>query len=106
MQVVLPPTDKPSSSALERDHDPADALHGPLSEIIFGGLLEDRGDGNPDTNLFDSGLDSMAIMQLIIMVEEKFSVQIPASDVSKGNFQSIRALAMLIHRLAASHGGE
>jgi acyl carrier protein len=46
---------------------------------------------------YEAGLDSMAIMQLLILVEEEFGVNIPESDLTRENFSNIRHLAHLIH---------
>lgn len=49
-----------------------------------------------DSDLFAAGLDSMAIMQLLLLMEEEFQVVIPAESVSRENFKTTRAVATLI----------
>lgn len=50
-----------------------------------------------DSNLFKAGLDSMGIMQLLILIENHFSLVLGEVDISKVNFVSIRSLAAIIH---------
>lgn len=53
-----------------------------------------------DSDLFAAGLDSMAIMQLLLLLEERFGVSIPVESVSRENFRSARSIAALL----AAHG--
>ena len=67
-----------------------------LLTIITTEILETSPDFDENSDLFEAGLDSMAIMQLIIQIEEHFGVQIPASKLTKGNFSTIKDLAQII----------
>ncbi len=49
-----------------------------------------------ESDLFDAGLDSMAIMQLLLLLEEHYGVAIPVGSVSRANFKSGRAIAALL----------
>jgi len=49
-----------------------------------------------DTDLFESGLDSMAIMQLLIAIETRMGKAIPVSDVTRENFHSPREILSLL----------
>ena len=49
-----------------------------------------------EDDLFEAGLDSMAIMQLLLLIEENFGVDIPASELSRENFSTAKAIAQLI----------
>jgi len=42
------------------------------------------------------GLDSMALMQLLILIENHFDLMLTEADLSRENFTSIRSLAALI----------
>ena len=47
----------------------------------------------PDEDLFTSGiLDSLAILQLVMFVEENFSIEVLDSDVVFENFHSVQAI--------------
>jgi acyl carrier protein len=48
------------------------------------------------SDLFEAGLDSMAIMQLLLLLEERFGVAIPAGSVSRANFQTTKAISALL----------
>ena len=38
----------------------------------------------------------MALMQLVLLLEEGFGVVVPDSDICRANFQSVRQLAHLV----------
>ena len=46
-------------------------------------------------DLFLAGLDSMAVMQLVVAAEERFGVRLQAVDLSKENLGTAEALAAL-----------
>ena len=64
-------------------------------------LLEVRPGFDAESNLYDNGLDSMAIMQLLLLVEEKYGVAIPDGALTRPNFQTVRQVAQLIREHAA-----
>ncbi len=47
-------------------------------------------------DLFQAGLDSMAVMQLVVAAEEQFGVQLQAGDLTKENLTTAESLATLI----------
>jgi acyl carrier protein len=51
-----------------------------------------------DGNLFEAGLDSMAVMQLIVIAEERFGAVIGPEDAGRENLETPEALARLIGR--------
>ncbi len=52
-----------------------------------------------ETELIESGvLDSLAILDLVVFVEQRFGVELTADEITPGNFGSIAALAALIER--------
>ena len=74
----------------------ADSLEPRLVSLIAERIL-DAGSGlTAETNLYDAGLDSLAIMQLLLLLEEEFQVTIPVESVSRANFATIRAVADLV----------
>lgn len=73
-----------------------DALAATLLELIRNRVLELSPDFGPGDNLYDAGLDSMAIMQLLLVVEEEFGVPIPVESASKKNLSSALSLADLV----------
>lgn len=67
-----------------------------LFEILSTEILEVPA-GFPITgDLFDAGLDSMAIMRLLIQIEKAFGCRIPVNQVSRENFSTVAKIAALI----------
>ena len=54
-----------------------------------------------DGSLFEAGMDSMAVMQLIVLVEERFGAVIGPEDAGRENLETPEALARLIGRRLA-----
>lgn len=48
------------------------------------------------SDLFDAGLDSMAIMQLLLLLEEEFGTPIPVESVTRENFRTVHGVALLV----------
>lgn len=53
----------------------------------------------PGANLYDAGLDSMGIMQLLLAIEDRFGILLPEAAVSRRNFCSVENLASLLREL-------
>ncbi len=64
--------------------------------LISEQVLEAPAGFSPETNLYETGLDSMAIMQLLLALEEEFSISLPVETISRKNFSSVRAVAQLL----------
>lgn len=70
-------------------------------EKFLKSTLNSKGSGdlllNSNANLFTSGaLDSFGLMEVILMLEEKFNVSIPAEMFDDRRFQEIRTLPDVI----------
>ncbi|MGE9270205.1 MAG: acyl carrier protein [Verrucomicrobiales bacterium] len=50
-----------------------------------------------DSQLFEAGLDSMAIMQLLLHIEDHFHVILEPVDLSRENFQTVPKIVELIN---------
>ena len=72
-----------------------------LVVLVSERLLETPPGFNEDHDLYESGLDSMAIMQLLILVEEEFGVALPESELTRQNFSTVRSVAALIRARTA-----
>ena len=46
-----------------------------------------------DSDLFHAGLDSMAIMQVILIVEEEFGAKLPDGSIKREVFATVRRIA-------------
>ena len=65
--------------------------------------LLDGADGlGPTTLLADAGLDSMAIMQLLLLIEDRFGLWLPEEDLTRDNFACVRSLAVAVARRLAA----
>jgi acyl carrier protein len=60
------------------------------------GLLELDWDFPEDGDLIAAGLDSMAVMQLVVAVEDEFGVELTPDDLTRKNLATPTALAALI----------
>ena len=70
----------------------AASLLEPLEEL----LAEVPENLGVETDLFAQGLDSMGIMQLFLVIEEQFGVQLGPKDVTEERFKSALAIARVI----------
>jgi len=83
--------------------DPA-TLENALSELLQERLLDLPEGFTAGTNLYEAGLDSMGIMQLLLAIEDRFGVLLPEADVSKKNFCTVANLSALLHRHLIERG--
>lgn len=60
------------------------------------GVLELDWDFPEDGDLFTAGLDSMAVMQLVVAVEDRFGIELGPEDLTKANLATPTTLAALI----------
>jgi len=52
--------------------------------------------------LIDSGIiDSMALLRLIVFIEERAGVRVPDAEVLPDNFQTVASIDSLVQRLKA-----
>jgi acyl carrier protein len=67
-----------------------------LIEILSSEILETPPGFDEHSNLFDAGLDSLGTMQLLVRIEQRFGIQIPAGKLTKENSSTIQQLSLLI----------
>ena len=60
------------------------------------GVLELDWDFPVDGDLFAAGLDSMAVMQLVVAVEDRFGLELAPEDLTKARLATPTTLAALI----------
>jgi len=65
-----------------------------LSELIAAKTKLNAADIRPDLNLEDSGLDSFARIELILVIEEEFDIEL--SDAESANVATINDIVTLI----------
>jgi acyl carrier protein len=67
-----------------------------LLGILASDILELEPEFKCTDDLFEAGLDSMAIMRLLIHVETAFGCRLPVSQVNRENFSTVQKIAALI----------
>jgi acyl carrier protein len=60
------------------------------------GVMELDWDFPEDGDLLAAGLDSMAVMQLVVAVEDRYEVELGPEDLTKENLATPTSLAALI----------
>lgn len=90
---------------MSRPVPPLEILEPQLVALLRERLLDTPHPFEATTDLYSLGLDSMAIMQLLILIEEEYGVALPESSLTRQNFTTVRQLAQLIlaQRRAAAH---
>ena len=80
-----------------------------LTEQIFGILrdeiLESPEGFTPQSNLVDAGLDSLAVTQLLLSIEEGTGVWVDESLITPDHFESTESLAKLVFEQLEAAGG-
>jgi acyl carrier protein len=81
----------------EPDHG---AILDAVRALLEGSLLIEVPDSGAD--LFAGGqLDSLGLVELLVLLEERFDVVIPPADLDVDSFRSVDAIAALVARLRA-----
>jgi D-alanine--poly(phosphoribitol) ligase subunit 2 len=79
----------------------ADDAHPPVGRVHR--LLVDHlyiDSPTPDTDIIDSGaLDSFALVELLVKLEEHFDVEVPVEDLDLDDFRSARRIAHVVASL-------
>ena len=72
-------------------HDPNS-----LRQLIDDQLLSLDESVSNDSDLSEEGLDSMALMQLILLLEQEFQIALDPADLNRDNFASLNKLSRFI----------
>jgi acyl carrier protein len=76
-----------------------------LTAKVFGILRDEilsvESDFSPRSNLIDAGLDSLAVTQLMLSIEESTGVWLDESLLTPENLESTETLAALVHQRIA-----
>lgn len=67
-----------------------------LLALLTENLLDPEQPLTAESDLFEAGLDSMAIMQLVLLIEEHFGVAVEPAELSRDNFRTARKISSLI----------
>ena len=77
---------------MPEDITPAAVLH----LIVEQQIIETPASLAPDTDLFALGLDSMAMMQLLLHIEDRFGISVGAGEMTRDRFACAAALATFL----------
>jgi acyl carrier protein len=81
---------------ITRPIPPLDTLEHQLMALLRDRLLEPSAPFDPATDLYSLGMDSMGIMQLLILIEEEYGVALPECALTRRNFTTVQQIARLI----------
>jgi len=76
-----------------------------LLDMVEEHLLDGSHALEPGTSLAAAGLDSMAVMQLLLLIEGRYGLWLPEEDLTRENFACIRSLAAAVSRRLAARDG-
>lgn len=69
-----------------------------LHSLIDGQLFALDDSVTPETDLHAEGLDSLALMQLILLLEREFAITIQPTDLDRENFSTLSRMAEFVRR--------
>jgi acyl carrier protein len=69
-----------------------------LCGYLKGSIVDKNLTVEPDTSFSKIGIDSLAIIELVLFVERKFNVALPEQELIPENFKSARTLAICTRR--------
>lgn len=69
-----------------------------LIEGIASILNQDASDITPEKPFPELGIDSLGFVEILVFIEKTFKLQLIASDLTKKDFETIRALATYISK--------
>jgi len=78
------------------DYPDTETMRSILLEILSTEILESVAGLDSSTDLFEAGMDSLGTMQLLVRIEQRFGVQLPASGLTRENSSTVSALVALI----------
>ena len=78
-----------------------EALTSRIYEILKSGLLAVGDDFTPRSDLVDAGLDSLAVTQLMLAIEESTGVWVDESLLTEETLASAESLAACVHEQLA-----
>lgn len=71
-------------------------MNADLQQLLVDDLLLDPGRLHPDASLEGAGLDSLGIVELSVMLSDRWGVQIPEQELAKA--ETLEALDHLVNQ--------
>lgn len=75
-----------------------------LLEVLSREILENIPDLDERTNLFDAGMDSLGTMQLLVRIEQRFGIQLPAVRLTRENASTVEGWVRLMLEAGPGNG--
>jgi acyl carrier protein len=75
-----------------------------LCEFARANFLADGVEFNENSPLAEAGIDSFALVELLLCSERAFGVRVPESHLTRNNLVSVATLARCIAELASGNG--
>ena len=72
-----------------------------IRQFAQANLVADGAELNEDSPLADAGIDSFALVDLLLHCERAFGIRVPESHLTRQNLVSVAALAACICELAS-----
>lgn len=79
-----------------------ESLTSRIFEILRDDILEPGQSFSPQSNLIESGLDSLAVTQLLLSIEETTGVWIDESRLTPEHLETTHSLAAMVHEQLAA----
>ncbi len=79
--------------------DPEDPLLADMLALAWRDVLGVDDPRGAADNLFDAGLESMGIMQLMMRIEKAHGIVIGDAEVTRANFSTAAGLAAMVRRI-------
>jgi D-alanine--poly(phosphoribitol) ligase subunit 2 len=73
-----------------------------LHDHLMNDILLRRTPLGPDEDLFEAGLDSMALTRVLVFVEDRFGVRIPDEDVVVDELSTLARMARFVTAYATA----
>jgi acyl carrier protein len=74
-----------------------ESLQARIFEILRDELLSVGDDFTPRSNLVEAGLDSLAVTQLMLAIEESTGVWVDESLLTPENLENVETVAAMVH---------
>ena len=78
---------------------PDDPLLAEMLDLAWRDVLGVDKPGGAHENLFDAGLESMGLMQLMMKIEKAHGIVIGEGEVNRVNFSTAAGLAAMVRRI-------
>lgn len=86
-----------------RSTDSDDPLMAEMLALAWRDVLGDEEVRGAEENLFDAGLESIGLMQLMIKIEKAHGIVIADGEVTRANFSTAAGLAAMVRRIKGIH---